>query len=94
MLFVICTFILNLFNNSWFSFRSHLFTVKTIQSLVENIYCSETKLMSSAILLDLRKAFDFISHNTFINKLNYYGVGGKTFGLISATLITGCNWYQ
>jgi hypothetical protein len=77
----------NLLCTEQFGFLPGRDTIKALENVVESILDSlEKKLVSSATLLDLTKAFDCISHKLLISKLSYYGVQNKELNLLSSYL--------
>lgn len=62
-------------------------TIKAVESVIETILMNfEKKLVTSATLIDLSKAFDCISHQLLLEKMFYYGVQDKELALLSSYL--------
>ena len=77
----------DLLNESQFGFRKGLSTEDAINFLTTNVYNSlNNNQFVGAAFLDLSKAFDTISHDILISKLQYYGIRGKCLDLISSYL--------
>lgn len=81
----------HLISSSHFGFRSGLSTVKAVESLVSVILEGyENYSYSCAMLLDLSKAFDTVSHDILLAKLHYYGLSGFELSLIKSYLCNRC----
>lgn len=77
----------NLFNGSQYGFRNKLSTTLAIDKLTTliNTGFEEGKYISSQFL-DLTKAFDCVSHDILLNKLNYYGFTAESILLLTSYL--------
>jgi len=82
-----------------FGFRPKNSTEHPVLDLKENIFQSCSKKQISCILfLDLKKAFDTVSHKILLKKMEYYGVHGTALKLFQSylsnrkqvTCIDGC----
>ena len=71
-----------LFSEVQFGFRNNKSSQAAIEKLVTAIMNGfEDHKSTYAIMCDLSKAFDCVSHETIISKLNYYGIKGKELNL-------------
>lgn len=69
-------------SSSQYGFREKMNTQDAIYSLMSKVYLAQdSNLKSLALFLDLRKAFDTISHDLLIKKLEKCGVRGVTLEL-------------
>ena len=60
--------------NCQFGFRKKRSTIHTVTDIITQRYKKlENKLHCSLILMDIKKAFDSIDYQTFIEKLNHCG---------------------
>lgn len=73
----------NLISPFQFGFKEKMSTVDATYALTHEIYHSlNTDQKPLAIFLDLAKAFDTVSHNKLLDKLNNYGIRGICNDLI------------
>ena len=77
----------NILSKHQFGFRAKFSTEHAITDIHEKLLKNlDSGLSSCAIFLDLAKAFDSVSHEILLNKLNYYGIRGKAHELFKSYL--------
>jgi len=77
----------NRLHPSQFGFRSSRNTSSALQVILNNIYHSMNKKQLAAnVYLDFAKAFDTVSHDIILTKLQYHGIRGNTFNWFKSYL--------
>jgi hypothetical protein len=71
----------NILDNNQYGFRSNSSNEKASFKLIEEILKT-----IGGIFYDLHKAFDCVSHDTLIKKLEFYGITGKFDALLESYL--------
>ena len=70
-----------------FGFRQNNSTTQAVSALVNKVqFCFENKLYAQASFYDLTKAFDCVSHDLLLQKLEKFGIGRGSVTLIKTYL--------
>ena len=78
---------------SQFGFQKGRSTLHSLIEIVENIRdCLEQRNYGCGIFIDLKKAFDTVNHKIIIDKLEHYGIRGRSLNWFSSYL-TGRSQY-
>ena len=78
----------SIISNCQFGFRSGHSTYMPLVSILDKITeAQEKNLFTTALFIDLRKAFDTLNHQLLLIKLEHYGIRGVPFQLISNYLL-------
>ena len=68
-----------------FGFRHHHSTLHSILDIITNCYdCVQGKNFVNLIFLDIKKAFDSVSHYKLLKKLEHYGIRGVASQLLQS----------
>jgi len=74
-------------NENQYGFQSKVFTSHAMIDVVTHSYDKiNYGLFTGRLLVDLKKAFDTLSHKTVMLKLRYYGIRGVAFDLLNSYL--------
>jgi hypothetical protein len=77
------------FDNNQYGFRTNSSTEKASSELIEEILkARNNKQLVGGIFCDLHMAFDCVSHDILIKKLEFYGITGK-FGALLKSYLKG-----
>ena len=81
-----------LFNDSQYGFRQKRSTKHAVTILVDDIRTGmDSQQLTGAVFLDLRKAFDTVSHARLLHKLPAYGINDMELMWVSSFLFA---WSQ
>jgi hypothetical protein len=70
-----------------FGFRIKSSTDLASYELINDVLVSlYNKLLVGSVFCDLQKAFDCVDHDTLLSKMNWYGISGKEYKLLSSYL--------
>ena len=76
-----------IFFKNQYGFRENHNVVHALLDVSTNCYDAiQNKLFTAILLMDLTKAFDTVSHEILLKKLNHYGIRGIAFDLIKSYL--------
>ena len=78
----------NFFSPFQFGFHSHFETVHCITNFLNNKFHNSNDKFHIALFLDLKKAFDTVSHKILLRKLHHYGFQDKELYWMSTYLLS------
>ena len=77
----------NILTSSQFGFRTNSSTELAVTTLYDKLLNNlNEKRISFLLFLDLKKAFDSVSHSILLRKLHHYGFRGPSFNLLQSYL--------
>ena len=77
----------NILSTTQYGFRSKVSPEHAVVDIVSSCYDSiNDGQFTGLIMLDLKKAFDSVTHDNLLQKLEHYGIRGKAFNLFSSYL--------
>ena len=77
----------NILTSSQFGFRTNSSTELAVTTLYDKLLNNlNEKRISFLLFLDLKKAFDYVSHSILLRKLHHYGFRGPSFNLLQSYL--------
>ena len=77
----------NVIFDNQFGFREKHSTNHALIALTELVRKAlDNNQFSAGIFIDLKKAFDTVDHNILLQKLNHYGIRGKTLDMLTSYL--------
>jgi len=77
----------NLIHQNQYGFRKNVSTTHAILDIVNKITCNNNRRkFTGLIFLDLKKAFDTVTHKILIKELAHFGISGNTNNLFQCYL--------
>ena len=85
----------SIINNHQYGFRKKHSTFMAILELTNKILDSfEKNEFTIGTFIDLKKAFDTVNHCILLDKLNFYGIQGKSFNWMHSYLLSSSQYVQ